>query len=162
MTHRHDDPETSVAAAATADHETHRELVEGVFRRGGCALTAEEVERVLAGRCSPSSVRREVRALWVDKKIVPVGEGRNRSGCKAVRWRWKRWITPRERRLIQRLLKDAMWRPPIRMVEDLQGRGWMIQLEFPLQESPIAYVEKVHKASVKAMLAEAAEGTNDE
>ncbi len=61
-------------------------------------------------------------------------------------------ITPKERRLIQRLLKDAMWSPPIRVVEDLQRRGWMIQLERPLDESPIAYVENVHKASVKAML----------
>ncbi len=90
MIHRHDDPPTSVAAAATVDHETHRELVERVFRRNPCALTAEEVEQVLSGRCSPSSVRRCVCELWADNKIVLVGKRPNRSGCQARLWRWRR------------------------------------------------------------------------
>lgn len=84
MTH----PETSVAAAATVDRETHRELVENVFRRGGCALTAEEVEQVLAGKCSPSSVRREIRALSKGNKIVRAGKKCNRSWYLARLWRW--------------------------------------------------------------------------
>ena len=87
-TYRHDNPPTSAAAAACVDCETHRAAVERVFRRAGCPLTAQQVERLLAGLCSPESVRRCVREMARDRTIEPAGEKPNRSGCKATAWWW--------------------------------------------------------------------------
>ncbi len=86
--HRHTDPETSRAAAATVPRLTHRQLVARIMAIAGRPWTAEQLEQALVGRCSPSSVRRCVKELAGEGRIVEIGERPNRSGCKARLWRW--------------------------------------------------------------------------
>ena len=86
--HRHSDPPTSIAAAATVPRLTHHQLVARLMARWGDPVTAEQLEQALVGLCSPSSVRRCVWELADEGRIVEVGERPNRSGCRARLWRW--------------------------------------------------------------------------
>ncbi len=81
--HRHPNPPTSQAAAATVPRLTHRQAVTRIMAWINEPLTAVQIEWILQDRCSPSSVRGRLSELAEAGLNVGVGERANRSGCQA-------------------------------------------------------------------------------